>query len=732
MTKKENNKSKDKVKIEENILEINYEDEMRQSYIDYAMSVIVQRALPDVRDGLKPVHRRILFAMNGIDNFPKSPHKKSARIIGETLGKYHPHGDASVYNAMVRMSQDFSLNHPLVDGHGNFGSIDGDAAASMRYTEARLTPLAMESLKNLEKNVVSLNPNFDNTLEEPSVLPVRFPNLLINGSSGIAVGMATNIPSHNFEETTMAVIDYLNNPDSDPMDRIKGPDFPTGGVVINKDELRDFYEKGSGRIRVRAKMEVEDIGYGRKNIVITEIPYTYAGSKTQLLNNIINQVNNKKLEELTDVRDESSMAGIRIILEVKKGVDIERLKRKLYARTKLEDTFGMKLLAIENNEPKTFSLKEMIASYGEFLKEINRKELEFDLNKAKNRQEIVEGLIKAVDIIDLIIEIIRNSKNISVVKDCLMTGKTKDINFRSRESEKLASKLSFTEAQANAILSMQLQRLVGLEMEKVLKEEKELQAKIKKITKILKSDKLFNNLIKDDLLRILKINKRDRRTEIIQDDGKAFVPKPKPEEDYFILIDKLGYIKAVDEQSIVRSEEETINEYSTVMKAKNTDTLLVFSENGDLQQIKVEDIPHGRIRDKGVPIEQLVNDKNYILMTPRETKNKDLVMISKKGLIKRVERDEFDFNRRESYSTKLNEGDSLFAIHEIQEDDMEVEVITQNKYKLRFMLEEVPIQKRNARGVISIKMEDDDELESFIVEETTRKHKKKRGTKGKK
>lgn len=724
--KKQNNEE-----IKENILEINYEDEMKQAYIDYAMSVIVQRALPDVRDGLKPVHRRILYAMNGIDNFPNKPHKKSARITGETLGKYHPHSDVAIYDSMVRMAQDFSLNHPLVDGHGNFGSIDGDGAASLRYTEARLTPLALELLQNLEKNVVEFKPNFDNTTKEPIVLPAKFPNLLVNGSTGIAVGMSTSIPPHNFEESVMAVIDHLENADSDPLKRIKGPDFPTGGIIVNKDELKDIYRRGSGKIKVRARLEVEDIGYGRKNIVVTEIPYTFSGSKTQLIENIINLANERKLDELTDVRDESSMSGLRIVLEVKKGINVDKLIKKLYAKTKLEDTFGVNLLAVENNIPKTYSLKEMVASYTNFLKDINRKQLEFDLNKAKSREEIIQGYMRAVDVIDLIIEIIRNSKDVATVKKCLIVGDTKGINFKTKKSEQLASKLLFSEAQADAILGMQLQRLVGLEMEKLLKEEKELSKTIERITKILQSENLFNEYIKEDLLRVLKLNKRNRKTEIIQTNGESYDPEPEVIEDYYILIDRLGYIKTVDEQSIAKAGEDTLQEYKTILKAKNTDTLLVFSKDSYLQQIKVRDIAYGKLKDKGIPIERVVNDTNYIAMMPLETESSDILMSTKSGMIKRVERNEFNFNRKESYSTKLDENDEIISIHEIKDEDHEISLITSKENKLRFLLSEVPVQKRNARGVIAVRMDEDEEMVAISIEGNTKEPKRRRGAKGK-
>lgn len=733
MTKKTKNKKNEiKPEIIETILDVDYEDEMKQSYIDYSMSVIIDRALPDVRDGLKPVHRRTLFAMDGISNYPESPHKKSARIVGETLGKFHPHGDSSVYGAMVRMARDYSLNYPLVDGHGNFGSIDGDGAASMRYTEARLTPLAMEMLGNLQKNSVSFKDNFDSTIKEPVVFPCKFPNLLVNGSSGIAVGMATSIPPHNFEESVLAVMDNIDDADSDPLKRIKGPDFPTGGIIVNKDDLKDIYRTGKGKIKLRAKLEVEDIGYGKKNIIIKEIPYTFAGSKTKLIEQLITLVVDKKMDEISDIRDESSMHGMRIVLEVRKGVDIDRLINNLYRRSRLEDTFGVNMLAVENNIPHTHSLKEMVVSYTKFLKDIHRKELEYDLKKAEDKDEIIKGFIRAIDVIDLIIEIIRNSKDVDMVKKCLHKGKTDGINFKTKKNETLASKLLFTERQTQAILNMQLQRLVLLELNKLIKEEKEIEEDIKRLNNILKNELVFNKYIKDDLERILKINKRKRRTELTHLNGDTYLPEEEEkEEDVYLLIDKLRYSKVIDEASFLKADEDTLNEYMHIIKTKNTDRLLIFDHLGNLEQVKIKDFPFAKLKDKGIPVEHIVETKKPILITPLSIGPELLLMVTKNGLVKRVPRTEFDINRRHSHYTKLLKGDSIVNITELEEKDKEIELISNKNKHLRFYIDEISIQKRNATGVTGMKFPKSETIEIVRLNFETQKEKRKRGSKAK-
>ena len=454
----------------DNIIQLDFSEEMKNSYRDYAMSVIVDRALPDVRDGLKPVQRRILYAMKELGLSPDKPHRKSARIVGDTMGKYHPHGDSSIYDALVHMTENYSLNAPLVDGHGNFGSIDGDGAAAMRYTEARLSPAAMTMLENLEKGLVPFAPNFDDSEKEPRVLPAMMPNLLINGTTGIAVGMATNIPPHNPGEVIDAVIAYMDRPGISVdklMDYVPAPDFPTGGIIVNASEMREIYERGEGRIRLRARTEVEKGDNGRKNIVITEIPYTISGNKAKLVENLASLSREKVFDEIYDVRDESSKEGVRIVIEVKKDRDIENLLNGLYKKTQMEDTYSVNLLAIKpssdesgSGQPKVFNLKSMIEEFVLFQEDLYTREHQFLLEKAKKRLEIVEGLMKATDVIDLIIEILRGSSSVKQAKGCLIEGITDGIKFKSPESERQAKKLLFTENQADAILAMPLSKLM--------------------------------------------------------------------------------------------------------------------------------------------------------------------------------------------------------------------------------------------------------------------------------
>ena len=454
----------------EQIIRTEYSEVMQKSYIDYAMSVIISRALPDVRDGLKPVQRRTLYDMYELGIRYDRPYRKSARIVGDTMGKYHPHGDSSIYDALVVMAQEFKKGLPLVDGHGNFGSIEGDGAAAMRYTEARLQKITQEAfLGDLDKNVVNFLPNFDETEKEPEVLPVRLPNLLVNGSDGIAVGMVTSIPPHNLGEVIDAVIATIKNGDittKELMKYIQGPDFPTGGLVVNKDDLLEIYETGTGKIRLRGKVEVEQTKGGKENLVITEIPYTMMGANIgKFLNDIANLVESKKTTDITDISNQSSKDGIRIVLELRKNADVKNLINMLYKKTRLEDTFGVNMLAVAEGRPETLSLKRIIEHHIDFQFEVNTRKYQTLLDKELHRKEIQEGLIKACDVIDLIIEILRGSKSQQQVKDCLVLGVTDGIKFKSRASRKQAEQLKFTEAQAAAILEMRLYKLIGLEIE---------------------------------------------------------------------------------------------------------------------------------------------------------------------------------------------------------------------------------------------------------------------------
>lgn len=699
---------------EERIIKVDYEDEMKKSYIDYAMSVIVQRAIPDVRDGLKPVHRRILYAMQELHLTPDKQYRKSARIVGDTMGKYHPHGDASIYGAMVRMAQDYSLLVPLVDGHGNFGSIDGDSAAAMRYTEAKLAKPAMEILKDMDKNVVDYRNNFDDSLKEPIVLPSRFPNLLVNGTSGIAVGMKADIPPHNLNEVINGCKKYIDNEDitiSQLRKYIKGPDFPTGGTIINKSDLDSMYETGNGKVRVRAKICTEDAGYGKTNLVITEIPYSFSGSKTKLIESLIEMAKDKKLEELSDVRDESSKDGIRIILEAKRGIDIDNLISKLYTRTKLEDTVSVNFLAIVDSRPEVLNLKEMIKHFIDFQREINIRKHNYLLEKSNARKEIVDGLIEAQDIMDLIIEILRGSKDLKTAKDCLISGKVDGIKFKTKKSIKEASKLSFTENQADAILDMRLHKLIGLELEKLQNEQKELMKKIKFYAKILSDKDELNKLIKSELDEIKKQFGAKRKTvieEIIEEKyEEKFI-----EEELYVLIDKFGYVKTIDAPNYNRCNAETLEEYNTVLKILNTDKLSMFTEEGNLHQIKVLDIPNLKIKDKGVLIDTIcdVGKEKVILLTNyEEIRDKKLLFLTEQGYTKVVDGSEFESIRRNINSTKLNEGDRVIKVTPIDLSEINNMVVVSNKdYVLKFETSEIPEQKKNAIGVRTLKLEENE------------------------
>lgn len=719
----------------EKIIQVDYKEEMEKSYIDYAMSVITGRALPDIRDGLKPVHRRILYTMKELGNFPDKPYKKSARIVGDALGKYHPHGDSSVYDAMVRLAQDFNMLMPLVEGHGNFGSIDGDSAAAMRYTEARLSPVAMEMLQDLEKDVVDFRPNFDNTLKEPEVLPSKFPNLLVNGSSGIAVGMATNIPPHNLTEVinaSIALIDRPNITTKGLMSFIEGPDFPTGGIVSNKDDLFKIYDTGKGKIRIRARLEIEDASYGRKNVVVTEIPYTLSGNKTKLIEDMIKLVDEKKLDEVVEIRDESSKDGMRIVIEVKKGVDIDNFINKLYKLTKLEDVFSVNFLAIANGKPEVFSLKEILKYYLEFLKEINIRKIKYELKGEKDRKEVLEGLIKATDVIDLIIEIIKGSKDVATVKRCLVNGETDGIKFKTKKSEKEASKLLFTEKQADAILSMQLQRLVGLEINKLNKEYKKVVETIDYLEMLINNENELKKYIKSDLRRIRDKYGKKRKTSIENLETNYSEEKVIQEEDIYVLIDRFNYLKIIDEQSYVRTNEETLKEYKKVIKMKNTDKLCIFTDDGNFHQIKIIDIPISKVRDKGTPIDNLcnINKSQILLILPLEELKHNIVFITSKGLVKQVDNKEYVTNRSTILATKLNDDDKLIGVKALTEEDKEIVLKTKGNRQIRFILDEIPIQKRNAKGVIGINLNIDDVVEKYEITPETNENKMRRGAKG--
>lgn len=705
----------------ENIIQLDFSEEMKISYRDYAVSVIVARALPDVRDGLKPVQRRILYAMKELGLSPDKPHRKSARIVGDTMGKYHPHGDSSIYDALVHMTEEYSLNAPLVDGHGNFGSIDGDGAAAMRYTEARLSPAAMTMLENLEKGLVEFGPNFDESEKEPLVLPAMLPNLLINGTTGIAVGMATNIPPHNPGEIIDAVIAYMDRPGisiQKLMDYVPAPDFPTGGIITNASELPAIYETGEGRIRLRARTELEKGENGRTNIVITEIPYTISGNKTKLVENLSTLVKDKVFDEIYDVRDESSKEGIRIVIEVKKGRDIENLLNGLYKKTQMEDTYGVNLLAITGGQPKLFSLKEMIEEFVLFQEELYTKEYQFLLEKAKKRLEIVEGLMKATDVIDLIIEILRGSSSVKQAKACLIEGITDDINFKSQASKKQAATLLFTEVQADAILAMPLSKLIGLEILKLHEENDTLLANIAGYEKVLSNVKELYKVIKAKLREYKKQLARERRTELVDVVAQAYVEEVKI-EDIYICIDRFGYTKSMEEAAFQRATEEAKKEYPHIIKMKNTDKLCLFTNQGNMHQIKADKIPRCKMRDKGTLVHNLCkmsNDEEALLYMAFEDMFESMLLFTiKSGYIKLVSGAEFETNRLQIAATKLDEGDEVCGVtvltaSEVLAGTKKVILLTEKGLSLGFPVSEVSEFKKTSRGVKAIALEKGDSL----------------------
>lgn len=705
---------------QDNIIQLDFYEEMKNSYRDYAMSVIISRALPDVRDGLKPVQRRILYAMKELGLSNDKPHRKSARIVGDTMGKYHPHGDSSIYDALVHMSEDYSQSIPLIDGHGNFGSIDGDGAAAMRYTEARLSKGAMTLLENLEKGLVDYIPNFDNSEKEPVVLPATIPNLLINGTTGIAVGMATNIPPHNPTEVIDGIIACIDSPNISVeklMKYIPAPDFPTGGIITNESALNSIYETGQGRIKIRAKTEIEDGENGRKNIIITEIPYTVAGNKSKLVESLSSLMKDKVFDEIYDVRDESSKEGLRIVIEVKKDRDIDNLLNGLYKKTSLEDTYGVNLLAVKDKQPIVFNLKTLIEEFIQFQIELYTKEYNYLLEKSEKRLEIVEGLVKATDIIDLIIEILRGSSSVKQAKDCLVSGNITEINFKTASSKKQASQLSFTENQADAILAMPLSKLVGLELLKLNEEKDTLYKDIEEYKDILSNKNILMKVIKTKLRNYKKLFSVPRKTQITETEDVLYKEKIKI-EDIFVLIDRFGYTKAIDLNSYSRISEDVLKEFSYIIQMKNTDRLCVFTAEGFMHQIKANSIPRCKIKDKGILIHNLCNLNDQIVLTYvsfEDLFDSQLVFITKNGYVKQVSGTEFETNRSTIASTKLEADDSLVSIsilsaNDILSGDMKVILLTANNLSLAFKLEEVSELRKTSRGVKGIQLEKNDKV----------------------
>ena len=714
---------------EPQIIRTEYSDLMKKSYIDYAMSVIIARALPDVRDGLKPVQRRTLYDMHELGIRYDRPYRKCARIVGDTMGKYHPHGDSSIYEALVVMAQEFKKGMILVDGHGNFGSIEGDGAAAMRYTEARLSKFTQEAyLSDLDKNVVDFGPNFDETEKEQLVLPVRVPNLLINGAEGIAVGMATSIPTHNLCEVIDAVKAYMKNDEISTkqlMRYVKGPDFPTGGIVVNKDELLNIYETGQGKIKLRGKVETEELKGGKKQLVITEIPYTMIGSGIgKFLNDVAGLVETKKTTDIVDISNQSSKEGIRIVLELKKGADVENLKNMLYKKTRLEDTFGVNMLAVANGRPETLGLKAIIEHHVDFQFELATRKYKTLLAKELERKEIQEGLIKACDVIDLIIEILRGSKSVKDARNCLVNGVTDNIKFKSGISKKMAAMLRFTERQATAILEMRLYKLIGLEIEALQKEHEETLKHIARYEDILNNYDSMAQVIMDELDAFRKEYGRKRRTAIENAEEAVFEEKKIEEQEVVFLMDRFGYAKTVDVSVYERNREAADSENKYIIHCMNTGKICIFTDTGKMHQIKVLDLPYGKFRDKGTPIDNVSNyasaEEQIVMVCDMEQmRYAKLLFATRQGMIKRVEGAEFQVAKRTIAATKLQEEDAVISVQVVTENQHAV-LQTKGGYFLRFPAAEIPEKKKGAVGVRGMKLQKKDELETvYLFEEGT-------------
>jgi len=688
------------------IIPIDLKDEMKRSYMLYSMSVIVGRALPDVRDGLKPIHRRILYAMNEIGLTSDKPHRKSATIVGEVMGKYHPHGDAAIYDALVRMAQDFSQRYPLIDGHGNFGSVDGDPPAAMRYTEARMARISQKLLADIDKDTVDFQPNFDESLKEPVVLPCRFPNLLVNGSSGIAVGMATNIPPHNLREVIDGVIMLIDNPDAkveDLMTVIKGPDFPTAGIIVGKEGIRSAYTTGRGSIRIRAAAQIESLSGGRNRIIVSEIPYQV--NKSRLIEHIAELVRDKKIDGITDLRDESDREGIRIVIDVRRDANPNVILNQLYRHTQMQTTFGVIMLVIVNGEPKLLDLKSVISHYIEYQKEIVVRRTRFDLNKAEERAHILEGLKIALDNLDAVINLIRSSPTPDIAREGLM----KSFNL--------------TEKQAQAILDMRLQRLTGLERRKIEDELKDIMNLIKELKGILADEQKVLQIIKEELLEIKETFGDDRRTRITAGSSDFDVEDLIAEEDIAVTLTHQGYIKRMPLNTYksqrrggrgitaTNPKEEDFVEHLFIATTLNY--ILFFTDKGRVYSLKAYEIPEASRQARGTAIVNLIPlmpDETIRAVIPIRTfaPDKYLLMATRRGIVKKTALEEFDTKRKTGLlAIRLDPDDDLVSVKRTT-GNQEIIIVTAQGLALRFSEEDVRPMGRSARGVIGIRLGDGD------------------------
>ena len=735
---------------EEKIIKQEYSDIMKQSYIDYAMSVIIARAVPDIRDGLKPVQRRILYDMGeelGLDY--NKPYRKSARIVGDTMGKFHPHGDSSIYDAMVVMAQDFKREIPLVDGHGNFGSIEGDGAAAQRYTESRLQKITQENyLADLDKKVVDYVSNYDETEKEPEVLPVKIPNFLINGSEGIAVGMTTSTPSHNLVEVLKAEEYLIDTPGAsieELMDFVKGPDFPTGGIVANSNDLLEIYKTGTGNIRVQGRVTHEKNRQVNR-LVITEIPYTMIGAGiANFLNDVAMLVDSKQIPDIVDISNQSSKEGIKIVLDLKKNVseeDAEKIKTVLLSKTKLEDTFGVNMLAIANGRPETLTLKSALEYHISFLFEINTRKYTTMLAKEKEKAEVQEGLIKAIDVLDAVIETIRGSKTKTEAKECLMTGNVDNIKYRIAEDKKIAKTFDFTELQADAILDMRLSRLIGLELEALKKENEKTKQNIEKYIKILSDKKYMKKVIKDDLESIIKEYGQPRKTSI-KNIEKAVIKKEAPKAfKEVVLMDKFGYVRAVSDTVYEKNKEAADSESKWVIPVMSDDKVVFITENGIMHTVPANKIPFGKFRDKSIPVDNvstLDTTTDLILYaeamrdmtgeTARSTADETAssknvyVIVTNLGGVKKLPGAEFSVKSKNTKYIKLKDGEVCTDFVKIEKSEPEIVLVSEAGRFLRFAAADIPEKKRGAGTVAGIAMKAGEKLSDvfFVWPEDVKK-----------
>lgn len=735
---------------EEKIIKQEYSDIMKQSYIDYAMSVIIARAVPDIRDGLKPVQRRILYDMGeelGLDY--NKPYRKSARIVGDTMGKFHPHGDSSIYDAMVVMAQDFKREIPLVDGHGNFGSIEGDGAAAQRYTESRLQKITQENyLADLDKKVVDYVPNYDETEKEPEVLPVKIPNFLINGSEGIAVGMTTSTPSHNLVEVLKAEEYLMDTPGAsieELMDFVKGPDFPTGGIVANSNDLLEIYKTGTGKIRVQGRVTHEKNRQVNR-LVITEIPYTMIGAGiANFLNDVAMLVDSKQIPDIVDISNQSSKEGIKIVLDLKKNVseeDAKKIKTVLLSKTKLEDTFGVNMLAIANGRPKTLTLKSALEYHISFLFEINTRKYTTMLAKEKEKAEVQEGLIKAIDVLDAVIETIRGSKTKTEAKECLMTGNVDNIKYRIAEDKKIAKTFDFTELQADAILDMRLSRLIGLELEALKKENEKTKQNIEKYIKILSDKKYMKKVVKDDLESIIKEYGQPRKTSI-KNIEKAVIKKEAPKAfKEVVLMDKFGYVRAVSDTVYEKNKEAADSESKWVIPVMSDDKVVFITENGIMHTVPANKIPFGKFRDKSIPVDNVSTlDTTTDLILYAEAmrdmagetaggaagetvSSKNVyVIVTNLGGVKKLPGAEFSVKSKNTKYIKLKDGEVCTDFVKVEKGEPEIVLVSEAGRFLRFSAADIPEKKRGAGTVAGIAMKDGEKLSDvfFVWPEDVKK-----------